>query len=286
VILPADDLWLYQQFADGSAKYKFLSAYWSPYDGWKFINDKREPADQSEQELKNLCAIAAQGLPHDDIRESWAVYLDRVREYDSTKKEAARRTGHIRQGCIAADRKGVEDRQGHGAVPAQITYLPYVRIVEAPIDQEALTELRASFMEQLLEERDGPMYQYTFNTVRIDDIFGACAVHLLHLMAAKSDQAVVDEQSTEARRGPGHPRATPNRHPEVEPFLKRVSKAAERRITIRDFCRVTGHGDDDTYFGFWRRGDDRCPERHAKRFERALNLSPEEFLQRLKSSNP
>lgn len=122
--------------------------------------------------------MAARDLPQDGIRERWVVYLDHVREYDRTKKMATYGTDHIRQGRIAADQKEVEDRQKQGAVPGQITYVPYVQTVEAPVDQDAQTERRISYMEQLLEERYGPMYEYRSDTVRFDDIYGACANYL------------------------------------------------------------------------------------------------------------
>jgi hypothetical protein len=85
----------------------------------------------------------------------------------------------------------------------------------------------------------------------------------------------------ERRPRRGRPRQTPNLHPEVEPFLDRLSETAKRQITVADFCLVSGFGD-DTVFGFWRQGRaERCPEAHARRFERTLKLSPEEFLAKL-----
>jgi hypothetical protein len=92
----------------------------------------------------------------------------------------------------------------------------------------------------------------------------------------------VDDQAAESPRRPGHPRSTPNLHPDVEPYLDRVSKDkdAPRRIIIADFCLAAGFGD-DTYFGAWRRGDGRCPEAAAKSFERTLKLLPKEFLEKL-----
>jgi hypothetical protein len=112
------DAELHNKFADGSAKYKSLSAYWSAYHGWWFINDiEPQSVARSEQELKALCAMAARGLPQDGNRERWVVYLDCVREYDRAKREGPRGTVHIRQKRIAAELKEVEDRQSQGAVP-------------------------------------------------------------------------------------------------------------------------------------------------------------------------
>jgi hypothetical protein len=80
----------------------------------------------------------------------------------------------------------------------------------------------------------------------------------------------------------GRPRSKPNQHPEVEPFLNRVSKAAGRQVTIGQFCVVSGFAD-DTVFGFWRSGNtERCSTVHARRFEGTLKLTPEQFLARLK----
>jgi hypothetical protein len=84
---------------------------------------------------------------------------------------------------------------------------------------------------------------------------------------------------------PGRPRSTPNLHPEVEQYLDRVSEKATRRITIQDFCLVAGFGD-DTFFGFWRRGNNRCPEAHANRFKKTLAMSPEQFLAELAKKRP
>jgi hypothetical protein len=68
----------------------------------------------------------------------------------------------------------------------------------------------------------------------------------------------------------------------VESFLDQVSTVAERRITILDFCLVSGFAD-DTIFGFWRSGNtDRCSSGHAKRFRATLNLTSEQFLAKLK----
>jgi hypothetical protein len=79
-----------------------------------------------------------------------------------------------------------------------------------------------------------------------------------------------------ARRG--RPRVTTNQHPEVEPYLDAVSKVVKRRITIQDFCLVSGFAD-DTIFGFWRSGKtDRCSLIQKRRFEATLKLTPEQFI--------
>jgi hypothetical protein len=86
-----------------------------------------------------------------------------------------------------------------------------------------------------------------------------------------------------ARRG--RPRETPNQHPEVEPYLDTVSKAATRPITIQDFCLVSGFAD-DTIFGFWRSGNtERSTSVHARRFEATLKLSPQQFLAQLSAKS-
>jgi hypothetical protein len=89
-----------------------------------------------------------------------------------------------------------------------------------------------------------------------------------------------DDQATESRSRPGRPRFTPNLHPEVEQYLDGVSKEAGHRITIQDFCLVSGFGDDTT-FKFWRQGHPRCAEAHAKRFEHTLRMPFDQFLARL-----
>jgi hypothetical protein len=78
----------------------------------------------------------------------------------------------------------------------------------------------------------------------------------------------------------GRPRSTENLHPEVEKYLARVGKKAGRRITIAEFCLVSGFAD-DTIFGYWRRGDSRCTEAHANQFRKTLTLSDEQFLAKL-----
>lgn len=96
--------------------------------------------------------------------------------------------------------------------------------------------------------------------------------------AGTEPRPATPEEATKSRARRGRPRVTPNQHPEVEPYLDAVSKAAKRPITIQDFCRVSGFAD-DTIFGFWRQGESsRCQEAHAKRFERTLTLKPEKFL--------
>jgi hypothetical protein len=85
----------------------------------------------------------------------------------------------------------------------------------------------------------------------------------------------------ESRPRRGRPRQKPNLHPEVELFLDRVSGKAGRPITIAEFCLVSKFGD-DTVFGFWRQGNtERCSETQAKRFDKTLKLSPEQFLAKL-----
>jgi hypothetical protein len=87
-------------------------------------------------------------------------------------------------------------------------------------------------------------------------------------------------------RRPGR-RPSSNLHPEVDQYLDEVSEYArehpdeyaKKRITIQNFCR-SGF-DDDTVFGWWRRGDSRCTEAHAKTFEGILRLKPQQFLEKL-----
>jgi hypothetical protein len=95
----------------------------------------------------------------------------------------------------------------------------------------------------------------------------------------------VDDQAAQSRLRPGHPRSKPNLHPEVERYLDRLSENAPRRITIEDFCLVSGFGD-DTIFGFWRRGQSRCTEAHANRFQKTLTMSPQQFLAELAKKRP
>jgi hypothetical protein len=98
-------------------------------------------------------------------------------------------------------------------------------------------------------------------------------------LAKESPAAGTNVDVIRPRRG--RKRSTPNLHPEVEPYLDRVSVFTTRRITIEDFCRVSGFGD-DTVFGAWRRGNgDRCKAGHARIFESTLKLEPAEFLKRL-----
>jgi hypothetical protein len=75
----------------------------------------------------------------------------------------------------------------------------------------------------------------------------------------------------------GRPMSKPNQHPEVEKFLAKVGEYAKRRVTIREFCAVSGFTD-DTVFGWWRRGDPRCTAAHARKFEKTLKLTPQQFL--------
>jgi hypothetical protein len=112
--------------------------------------------------------------------------------------------------------------------------------------------------------------------------FWAGRFHLRTTGVIQRDPPVdVDDQAAQSRlRRPGRPRSTPNLHPEVEPYLDRVSRKAPRRITIEDFCLVSGFSD-DTIFGSWRRGDSRCTRAHAKSFEDTLKLTDERFLAKL-----
>jgi hypothetical protein len=93
------------------------------------------------------------------------------------------------------------------------------------------------------------------------------------------------EEATKNRPRRGRPRVTPNQHPEVEPYLVTVSKAATREIIIQDFCSVSGFAD-DTIFGFWRSGNtERCTSGHARRFEATLKMTPEQFLAALSAKS-
>jgi hypothetical protein len=89
--------------------------------------------------------------------------------------------------------------------------------------------------------------------------------------------------ATGRRPRAGRPRVKPNLHPEVDQYLDEVYEYDEQRkqrITIQHFCAVSGFTD-DTVFGWWRRGDERCTEAHSNKFEKTLKLTPQEFLAKL-----
>ncbi|MGD0771513.1 MAG: hypothetical protein ABSC05_01695 [Candidatus Solibacter sp.] len=89
------------------------------------------------------------------------------------------------------------------------------------------------------------------------------------------------EETAEGRVRRGRPRSSPNLHPEVESYLEQISREAGRRVTIAEFCWVSGF-EDDTVFGFWRRGDHkRCNAGQARRFAQTLSLAPKDFLKLL-----
>ena len=101
---------------------------------------------------------------------------------------------------------------------------------------------------------------------------------------AQSDLQPREPHQSEVIKSPprrGRPRTTPNHHPEVDTFLDAVSAYAEHRITINDFCLVSGFTGNTT-FKHWRSGNkERCNPGQARQFENTLKLSSKEFMRKL-----
>jgi hypothetical protein len=155
--------------------------------------------------------------------------------------------------------------------------------IEAPVSASSAQSIFDDAIDRVIR-----LLQFVPSGTVVNDELGEMEAEGEMFTARVSDSGAASPDSAVPENLPrrGRPRKTPNLHPEVEPFLDGVTEKAGRRITIANFCLVSGFGD-DTEFGFWRQGNtERCTERHAKRFENTLKLSPEQFLHKLAQSTP
>ena len=95
----------------------------------------------------------------------------------------------------------------------------------------------------------------------------------------------VEHESTDSQVRRGTPRTTPLVNgAEVEAYVERVTRETGCKVGIKEFCIVAGR--DPTLFSAWRRGDEgKCKMPNQNRFSNVLNLTPGQFMVKLKEKS-